>query len=233
MSGQRVLVRRASSSFRWASPRLNVTRIRSATSCRFRYAGGSTASRCTRSSGGRKASISPSSSTRRSRGRGPQGGAGELLGVGEQPRHPCEDPPVVVGLEPDAFEKVGEQVEARVSGLVLDGLLGGLPGQEVLDQAVFFLLGGELAGDAFRGAELAVRGLLARQELLGDGGVVLGTFGARGEDQRGELGVVGLAVAVDAAVALLDADQRPGQVIVDEVVGTGGACSRPRTRRRR
>ena len=41
---------------------------------------------------------------------------------------------------------------------------------------------------------------------------------ARGEDQRGELGLVDLAVAVDAAVALLDADQRPGQVVVDQVV---------------
>ena len=52
----------------------------------------------------------------------------------------------------------------------------------------------------------------------GDGGVVLGAVGLGGEDQRGELGLVFLPVAVDPAVALLDPDQRPRQVVVDEVV---------------
>ena len=39
-----------------------------------------------------------------------------------------------------------------------------------------------------------------------------------GEDQRAELRLVGLAVAVDTAVALLDADQRPRHVVVDQLV---------------
>ena len=63
-----------------------------------------------------------------------------------------------------------------------------------------------------------MRCLLAVEQLLGDGGVVLGAVGPGGEDQRGELGLVFLPVTVDPAVALLDADQRPGQVVVDEVV---------------
>ena len=40
----------------------------------------------------------------------------------------------------------------------------------------------------------------------------------RFEEQRGDLRCVLLAVAVDAAVALLDADERPRDVEVDEVV---------------
>ena len=78
-----------------------------------------------------------------------------------------------------------------------------------------------------------MRLFLAVQQLLGDGGVVFGAVGLGGEDQRGELGLVFLPVAVDPAVALLDADQRPRQVVVDEMVALRGACSRPRRPRLR
>ena len=145
-----------------------------------------------------------------------QGLTGERLGRGEQFRH--------VGawrlgggwLVADPGEQVGEEVIDRVRRV--DRLIHGLPGEQVLDQAVLFFAGGELAGDALGGAEAVVRLFLAVQQLLGDGGVVLGAVGLGGEDQRGELGLVFLPVAVDPAVALLDADQRPRQVVVDEVV---------------
>ena len=44
----------------------------------------------------------------------------------------------------------------------------------------------------------------------------------RAEDQRAHVGRLALAVAVDAAVALLDRDQRPGKVEVDQVVALAG-----------
>ena len=53
------------------------------------------------------------------------------------------------------------------------------------------------------------------------------------EQQRRDLRAVLLAVAVDAAVALLDADQAPRDVEVDRARGTARAGSRPRRRRRR
>ncbi len=59
---------------------------------------------------------------------------------------------------------------------------------------------------------------LAGQQLLGDRGVVPGTGHGRGEDQRPEPGLVRLAVTVDPAVTLLDADQAPRQVVVHQMV---------------
>ena len=160
-----------------------------------------------------------------------QGLTGERLGRGEQFRHVGARRLGGAWLVADPGEQVGEEVIDRVRRV--DRLIHGLPGEEVLDQAVLFLAGGELAGDALGGAEAVVRLFLTVQQLLGDGGVVLGAVGLGGEDQRGELGLVFLPVAVDPAVALLDADQRPRQVVVDEVVALRGACSRPRRPRRR
>src|SRR5699024_9171636 len=47
---------------------------------------------------------------------------------------------------------------------------------------------------------------------------VLAPFHIAGKDESAKLGGRLLAVSVDPAVALLDADQRPGQVVVDELV---------------
>ena len=55
-------------------------------------------------------------------------------------------------LVADAREEVGEEVGAGVRRRGVDGLLDGLAREEVLDQAVLLLLGGELAGDALGGA---------------------------------------------------------------------------------
>src|SRR5699024_11204058 len=90
--------------------------------------------------------------------------------------------------------------------------------QQVQDEAVLFLLGAVQTGLGLGGAQAPVRLGLLVQELLGDGGVVLGAVDGGGEDECPELGFVLLAVAVDAAVALFDADQRPRQVVVHDVV---------------
>jgi len=125
-----------------------------------------------------------------------EGGTSELLGRREEARYACAFGGDVRWLVADAAEEIGEEVETGVGARrLIDRLLDGLSGEQVPDEAVLFLLGGELAGDALGGAELAVRGLLALEELLGDGGVVLGAFGLRGDGQGGEL-AVGLAFGV-------------------------------------
>ena len=138
------------------------------------------------------------------------------------------------GWSPTPAEQVGEEVDAgvRAAAASIDSSTV-LPARRSLTRrsSSFLAVNWRVTPSAVPSWRCAV--CLALEELLGDGGVVLGAFDRGGEDQRGELGLVHLAVAVDAAVALLDPDQRPGQVVVDEVVALRGACSRPRRRRRR
>ena len=134
----------------------------------------------------------------------------------EQLRHAGARRLGAVGLVADPGHQVGEHVIDRVRRV--DRLIDGLAGEQVLDQPV--LLPGRVNSrvTALDAAEAAVRLLLPVQQLLGDGAVVLGAVGLGGEDQRAELRLVLLAVAVDPAVALLDPDQAPRHVVVDQVV---------------
>ncbi len=113
----------------------------------------------------------------------------------------------------------GEQVGQHVAlGKFVQRLLDRTAAQEILDETVFFLLRVIQPGDAFRGAQALVRGLLPFEELLRHRCVVLRTRYGRGEDERTELWWIDLAVPVDAAIALLNPDQAPRDVVVDKVM---------------
>lgn len=60
--------------------------------------------------------------------------------------------------------------------------------------------------------------VLTGHDLLGDGRVVQRPVDGRGQQHGPELGFMDLSVAVDTPVALLDPDQTPRQVPVQEVV---------------
>jgi len=131
----------------------------------------------------------------------------------------------VLGNGADLPEQSGEE---RVAALLrrFDRLFDGAAGDEVLDEAVLLGLGAVQASDRLGGPFNLVRFRLASQQFLAYQAIVEGPrlaaawIGAprqvAGEDQRPELGLVFLAVAVDAAVALLDADQGPRKVVVDQ-----------------
>ena len=119
------------------------------------------------------------------------------------------------------------QQGADVVGVVLQHLLGGLddvveagfPAKHLAD-LVFFAADGVLAHERGGVAKHCMRFVLTLDEAAQHAQLP----DARAlcvEEEGGDLWRVGLPVAVDAAVALLDADERPRDVEVDEVVAQG------------
>ena len=121
-----------------------------------------------------------------------------------------------LGLVADPGEQVGEEVIDGVRRV--DGLVHGLAGEEVLDETV--LLPRAVNSRVMPSAVPRLWCACSSRSSSFSATVVssLAPSDLGGEDQRGELGLVLLPVAVDPAVALLDADQRPRQVVVDQVV---------------
>ena len=121
----------------------------------------------------------------------------------------------------DHREHRGNRVRVRHLGRALDHVVQvSLPGEHLADRVLFT---GDvvLAHEGRHVAQGAVRFLLALEEAAQDAEVAGELLGRRVEEQGGDLGRVLLAVAVDAAVALLDADQAPRNVEVDQFVALG------------
>ena len=100
-----------------------------------------------------------------------------------------------------------------------DGFLEGTLAAQNITDSVFFAILGVLTHKRGGIAKLLVCLVLAVHESGED--VDLGGQRFIVEEERGDLRRGRLAVAVDATVALLDADERPGDVVVDEVVTLG------------